>query len=245
MSFLDFKLDLARAITEQLVEHFNSIGQSELSIDRVSEAGNMPGVYMLYHQSRLVYVGKSDSNLRGRLERHYKSICGRLNIAVKNISFKAIRLDKNWSALTTESALIEHYDQPDWNNSGFGSNDPGRRRDSTVLKPDSFDARYPINTQLKLTVPVGQYTSWELLNHIKQELPYLLRFKKDGCRKILTKTQVDVLSGNQTVEDLIILVAKSLGENWQATALAGRILLYPEKVKYEYGIILWPSRNVS
>lgn len=233
----DFSLDLARAITEQLVEQFNGIDPSPLTIEALATAKAQPGVYQLFLNGDLVYVGKSDTNLNSRLDRHRKALTGRKNLGIAQMSFKGMHLEKNWSALTTEAQLIAHFGDTPWNNSGFGSNDPGRNRDQTALRDGHFDASYPIDVDYRTDVPAGETSAARLIPLLKSQLPYLIR-----CERIGADVDITIPDPGMTTRELLKLIASHLEGDWQATALPGRILLYKEKNKsYPGAEILWPE----
>lgn len=233
----NFSLDLARAITEQLIEQFNGIEPSPLTVEALATAKSQPGVYQLFLDGKLVYVGKSDSNLLQRLDRHRKALTGRRNLSIVQMSFKGMHLEKNWSALTTEAQLIAHFGDTPWNNSGFGSNDPGRNRDQTELRKGHFDASYPIDVDFCTEVPAGETTAARLVLLMKNQLPYLLRYERIDPDVTLT-----VPESRMTTRKLLKLIASRLEGDWQATALPGRILLYKEQNKaYPGAEMLWPE----
>jgi len=93
------------------------------------------GVYKLFHNDVLVYVGKAD-NLPKRLGEHLTKIKGRQKIAVEEMGFKCLYVGKTWTPLAPEEALIKHFKatgegQCEWNGNGFGPHDPGRERETT------------------------------------------------------------------------------------------------------------------
>ncbi len=92
-----------------------------------------------------------------RLDRHAHTIQHRSNLNPSEVSFKAVRVFR-FTAIDLETQLIRHYGTiapVTWNFSGFGSNDPGRERDTTNLRPEGFDANYPIDIdrQLEIVLP--------------------------------------------------------------------------------------------
>ncbi len=207
-----------------------------LTSEALQSARAEPGVYQLFLDDTLVYVGKSDGSLQGRLDRHRKALTGRQNVTIDSITFKAIHIHPNWSALTTEAALIRHYGRTAWNSSGFGSNDPGRRRDDTAVPDSSFDGMYPIDPGFRTAIPSGTYSAGELLSRIKSELPYLLRYEQAAVGEV----DVAVPSDDMPAGALVALIASNLEGDWQATALPGRLLLYRERRDYRHGERLWP-----
>ena len=86
--FAQFDFDLARAVLEQLVSDFHSlpIGRLEVGVCRRMAPGQ--GVYQLFLGEKLMYIGKADKNLRGRLERHYRMLGARQNIDTEKLGFK-------------------------------------------------------------------------------------------------------------------------------------------------------------
>jgi hypothetical protein len=111
------------------------------------------GVYQLLLNDDIVYIGKTDgeAGLKQRLSRHCYTVLHRKNLSTLDVTFKAIRVFV-FTAIDLETQLIRHYSRPKvaWNNSGFGSNDPGRNRDDTALNSQSFDALYPIDIDCPL-----------------------------------------------------------------------------------------------
>ncbi len=239
MSIRDFDLDLARAITEQLVEHFGAMPSSSLASEEIARARKEAGVYQLYQSDVLVYVGKSDKDMVGRLERHRSTLTGRQNISLDEMSFKGVHISQNWSALTTEAALITHFGNTTWNNSGFGSNDPGRRRDNTAVPPDSFDGMYPIDPGYGIQLESGEQSAASILSAMKRQLPYVLRYDTTGqnCDELETSL-ITIDQRRITAGEALRLVARGLPTGWQATLLPGRMLLYHETRSYPTGEIM-------
>ena len=151
MAYVEFEFDLSDALLTRLVRLLDGMEPTPLT---AANAANIPegqGVYQLFHNGVLVYIGKTDSDagLPQRLRRHVRSIQNRQNLDVVEVSFNAVRIFV-FTAMDLETLLIRSYGRPGWNNSGFGSNDPGRNRDRTRLRPEGFDARYPINVDRAL-----------------------------------------------------------------------------------------------
>lgn len=191
------------------------------------------GVYILCVDGEMKYVGKAN-DLPKRLKSHRFKLSGRHGIELKKVAFKAFFMDKNWRPLTHEGTLIKHYGC-EWNTSGFGNHDPGRRRDKTKYKKMGFDLTFPINPDFLLTnVSPGNYKLHKLLFEIKKSLPYLLRFeKKNKCRpahpdfagKYVTIPEKD---HPLSVKEMMCLIADELGDEWQFTILPGYMILYKE-----------------
>jgi len=141
--FFDFDLD--RGIREQVVEKLESSPLYALG-RRVGPGES--GVYALYLNGVLVYVGKaskgttsSKRTLKARLSEHTTKIDGRNNIALADVKCRYLTFASEWWVFAAEFALITHY-KPEWNASGFGSKTPGVGRPGTS-RVSSFDSKYP------------------------------------------------------------------------------------------------------
>ena len=95
------------------------------------------GIYALYYNGRLVYIGKatrgmtkSERSLRGRLAEHVGKIAGSDNITLEDMQCRYLTFESEWWIFAAEFALMVHYD-PEWNASGFGSKTPGAGRPGT------------------------------------------------------------------------------------------------------------------
>ena len=147
--YLEFEFDLPVALLTNLVSVFSKMDGTPLLSTNITVIPEAQGVYQLSYQGSLAYIGKTDAEagLRRRLDRHARTIQHRRNLDPSEVTFKAIRVFV-FTAMDLESQLIKHYNAVatvPWNNSGFGSNDPGRERDTTNLKPDGFDAQFPVD----------------------------------------------------------------------------------------------------
>ena len=204
-----------------------------------ADVGALPdgqGVYQLFWKNQIVYIGKTDSEagLQKRLARHAWTIQHRQNLRVEDVSFKAVRVYV-FTAVDLETQLIAFYkgaSTVSWNNSGFGSNDPGRKRELT--KPGAFDLRHPldldvpIRTDLDGSVPLSKAAS-----ALSAAVPYLIRIElaPGEKRKIHPDFYSRVLEmrpGVTTARRLIEQILTALPPGWQATALAGRVVVYQE-----------------
>ncbi|MGA2584801.1 MAG: Eco29kI family restriction endonuclease [Tepidisphaeraceae bacterium] len=249
--FGDFDFDLARAVLEQLVEAFNALPAGALDPPTLSRMKKGQGVYQLFLGGELHYVGKA-GNLPQRLSRHYRELSARLNLDVSTLCFKALYIHQNWTTWTTENALIRHFSPltPSlWNTSGFGSNDPGHNREDTA-EDDTFNNDYPINPDITC-IWIGRRTAkaWDILSELKENLPYLLRFHKvtnkfkrqidHEAQNQLKLTDITIPRDGMTVREVMIEIARQLGAGWQATQFKGRLILYKERVEYNYGNVLY------
>ncbi|MDB2439579.1 GIY-YIG nuclease family protein [Hellea sp.] len=243
--FRQFEFALTDALIAQLITCLDGMGTAELDPAVTSGIPNGQGVYQLFLDGKLVYIGKTDNEagLQYRLQRHANLVSSRDNLTGGRVTFKAVQV-LVFSAMELENMLIKHYaidgKVPPWNNSGFGSNDPGRERDTTKYKADHFSVLYPIslnrlvNTPLKAGISVR-----EALKLLKSELPFLLRFqglrvKKSDLTETFLPNDISKLTVSETLKALLAL----LPTGWQATHLPGYIILYKENRDYAHGQII-------
>ena len=240
----ELEFDLPSKLLEELVTLFEEMPAAQLNDASLESVQEEQGVYQIFMDDSLVYIGKTDSDagLRKRLSRHATKIKGRRNLDVEQVTFKAIRVFV-FTAMDLEQLLIKYYQQGDrklaWQHSGFGANDPGRQRDTSKVKEDHFDAMHPINLEWEVQVvdEDGVLSAAELLQELKAQLPYNIRFARGRGRRPHTElesTQVRVQKGGRTVRQWLKDVKGSLGAEWQITALPGYIIVYKEKAPQKY-----------
>lgn len=129
-----FDFDLDRGIRDQVVKKL----ESSPLLPLVQGAGpSESGVYALYFQGTLVYIGKvskgttkSKRTLRIRLGEHFRKISGAKQISLSDMQCRYLTFASEWWVFAAEFALITHY-TPLWNSSGFGSKKPGIGRPGT------------------------------------------------------------------------------------------------------------------
>ena len=252
--FKDLEFNLPKALREQLVELFAQMGQGALDQETVErDVPEAQGVYQLLLDDELVYIGKTDAEagLRKRLVRHARKIRSRLNLEPSRVTFKAVRVYV-FTAMDLETLLIKYYKDEggidlSWNLSGFGSNDPGRRRDETELKPGHFDKLYPINLDLQVDLepnPDG-LTAAQVLGQINEKVSYTIRSQNKGGKSRkphpdLEAATVTLPQTDNTVRNLLRRVRAALGDSWQVTALPGYVIVYKESKRYPEGEVLEP-----
>lgn len=88
--------------------------------------GRTSGVYGIYRDDSLVYVGKT-VNLAGRLRKHARSVADASALDGGTMVVRTMGCNEHLMA-AFESHLIANR-RPGWNNTGFGSNAHGRGRD--------------------------------------------------------------------------------------------------------------------
>jgi len=246
--FRDFEFPLADALLRELVAALDSMESAPLLAQVLSDIPETQGVYQLFKNGSLVYVGKTDSDagLKNRLERHAWTIQHRKNLDIADVSFKAVRV-RVFTAMDLETLLIRHYTVGApiaWNKSGFGSNDPGRNRDRTVVKPEGFDASYPIDIDREVTLELsGDVEVARLFSTLKATLPYTFRFEtaSGSSRKPhpdLSNSSLSLPAHALTSRGYIAKAIASLPPGWQATAFPGRLIIYKEAFDYDHGTVI-------
>lgn len=248
--FKDLEFDLPSALLAQLVDLFGCMKPGPLNEEAVLSVPEGQGVYQLLFNGELVYVGKTDAKdgLRQRLLRHAKKICFRRNLHQSQVTFKAIRVYV-FTPMDLEDLLIKHYRECKiplaWNLSGFGSNDPGRKRDHSEIKAIHFDSMYPIDLDCEASISPAEGGSSvaEVLMRLKEQLAYTIRFQNKGGKSRephsdLKQAMVQLHSARHSVLSILRQVKKALGEEWQITALPGYVIIYRERATYSHGTII-------
>jgi hypothetical protein len=250
--FRPFEINIVSALSDQLTEALDSLTPADLDSGHIGQVPAAQGIYTLWHQGALVYVGKADK-LSKRLQEHHEKISGRRNMSLNDMKFSALLVHPNWTALAPESALIRHYKAAgaacDWNGNGFGPHDPGRDRETTNKAPDGFDALFPIEDQWRcpwFTSKV-EWDCLELLVKLKRFLPYVLRYETEqiGPDKFAHYTKghpdqsgqlirVPTSTPPTTARGILALIASSI-PGWQATVFPSHMILYKERRAYRFG----------
>jgi hypothetical protein len=249
--YAEFEFDLPAALQSELIALLDRMSPAPLNRTTTTAIDEVQGVYQLFHNGNLVYIGKTDAEagLKTRLSRHAKKVLHRPSFT-GDVQFKAVRI-MVFAAMDLETQLIKHYRSlntgaASWNGSGFGSNDPGRERETTNKPPQGFDPRYPIDIDLPGDfVPAGYTTVAAALAALKAALPYTIRYetlRSPSGRALpnqphpdLVTTQVIIPAGSHTVRDLLTLTRAALGPDWQATQFVSHVILYKENRTYKYG----------
>ncbi|WP_159094732.1 GIY-YIG nuclease family protein [Stenotrophomonas sp. ESTM1D_MKCIP4_1] len=220
---------------------------SESNITAMGISGDGQGVYQLFYKGELAYIGKTDleAGLRKRLLRHANKISSRKNIEKKDVKFLSLRVYV-YSAMDLESSLIAYYKKQKtpafWNTSGFGSNDPGRQRDTSGVKESHFDSLYPIDLDWSVgEALIESKTIADALIILKKNTPYLIRFetnRKKAPHADLANCAAPQFNKNESVGSALLKISRSLGAKWQITALPGYVIVYREKREYAHGTVI-------
>lgn len=244
--YRNFEFDLPGALLDHLVRALDEMESAPLNSDSVAGVPEAQGVYQLFLDGDLVYIGKTDaeSGLLKRLLRHSDKIQHRRGLEPARVTFKAIRIFV-FTAMDLETQLIKHYTHDTgtkWNGSGFGSNDPGRKRDNSA--PGRFDREFPIDIDRELDGDFsGTRTAAAVAAQLKSELPYTFRIQTEPNSRAphpdLIDTTVTMPDGPITARRVIEQVVRRLPTGWQATALSAVLILYKETVDtYPQAVVL-------
>ncbi|MCH1921606.1 GIY-YIG nuclease family protein [Shewanella sp. A3A] len=244
-SFIEtLEFDLPKALLFSLVEKFDSMPSAPLIDANIAETPEAQGVYQLFYDGNLEYIGKTDSQagLFARLKRHGKNILGRANLDASLVTFKAIRVYV-FSAMDLETELIHHYKNEgshpmSWQNSGFGSNDPGRNRDGSSVKMQHFDYRFPVDrfTRINFSTVASDVCVSDLFKHLKSTLPFLFRYESrdDVAKEELESCFLPTGLTLTTLDQALDVSKQALGDEWQITVLYGYVIAYRESRQYSH-----------
>jgi hypothetical protein len=110
-------------------------------------APSEPGVYVLYRNGTVMYVGKAISTGKGkgklakRLSEHARRIMSSQGISIDEMTCRYLVVDEDWMANAAEKGVIRAYGSPEWQGSGFGGHVPGAGRPGK--KPRNWDVSFP------------------------------------------------------------------------------------------------------
>lgn len=233
--YREFEFDLPGALLTHLVRALDGLEAAPLDADGLAPVQEAQGVYQLFLDGQLVYIGKTDAEagLLKRLTRHSCKTRHRQGLDPARVTYKAIRIFV-FTAIDLETQLIRHYGGVAgtlWNGSGFGANDPGRNRDHS--RPGQYDTSYPIDIDRELEVNFGAAgNAAQVAQRVKDALPYTFRFEGAGSGRAahpdLTGTPIVMPEGPWTARRSIAELVSQLPPGWQATRLSALIILYRE-----------------
>lgn len=245
----DFKLSITQALADQLAERLRPLRPAPLSENSLAQVENRPGVYELFLADQRVYVGKASRSLPARLRNHARKLSGRTGLSLATVSFVCLYVDEDLEAAAPETLLIKKYRDvggSPWNTNGFGNKDPGRRRDTSEITADHFDALYPINVNATVELTPGAWRLDELLAEVKAQLPYNLRYERtSAAARQHYQATLHVESPAPSARQLAELVLTALPVGWQLTVLPGYAILYQETIDYQTALAWWRSTTTG
>ncbi|MGQ5263300.1 GIY-YIG nuclease family protein [Micromonospora sp. ZYX-F-536] len=239
----EFRLSITRALADQLETTLRPLKPAPLTAVALSAVLGRPGVYALFFKGERVYVGKAARSLQDRLTQHLRKLSGRTGLDSAAVEFVCVYVDEDLDAAAPEKLLIKKYRKHDsipWNTNGFGNKDPGRNRDTSVVKAAHFDATYPIDLEYQCQLRRSEQSVAVVLEAAKAQLPYLLRFESSAsARKTFRDLSMVVPAGPLTAKDLAQHLVAALPAGWQMTALPGYLILYQEHRRYGSALGWW------
>lgn len=239
----EFKLSITRALAHQLMVSLDELTPTFLTEGNLQQLERRGGVYELFKDDDVVYVGKAERNLGNRLRQHKTKISGRRNVSVDQMRFRCLYVDDDLQAVAPERMLISEYTgrgKAPWNTSGYGNNDPGRNRDHSELDADHFDALFPANLNYSLAVGAGNWNAQSLLARVKRDLPWVLRYRLEAEEsEERSDIQVHIPADTMTAADLLTRIMERLPSKYQATALPGYVIVYAERDNYPSARRYW------
>ncbi len=252
--YAEFEIDIERVLRNELPQAVADAQLAPLTAEAVNAIPEgSKGAYVLFLDGHPVYAGKTDTRhgFRDRLNRHAFTIQNRRNLDADRIAFKAIRI-LVFSNFDVEAILIDAMRIADktaliWNNSGFGSNDPGHNREGQ--RPADFDLNHPINIDrpLHLLAP-GPHDLLPMLIELKRQLPYDFRYETDPSPESDKPTSYRkghahhrmapaiLVEEGDTTRTLLRKAMGALPQGWRTTVFPGRVILYNESTQYKYAL---------
>lgn len=248
--YVEYEIDIEKVLRADLPSVLAAIPMAPLTAEAVRQIPDFAkGAYVLYENEHPVYAGKTDTRhgFRQRLDRHAYTVQHRQNLDPATLSYKAIRI-LVFSNFDVEAILIDELRKADpsalkWNDSGFGSNDPGHNREAQ--EPAEFDKERPIDIDrpIDLFAP-GEHALFPLFVAMKAWLPYTFRYQTDHGKgyRVGHANQRDaaplVIAEGEvvTVRSIIGKALAVLPAEWRATVFPDRVILYKEARTYPAAI---------
>lgn len=252
LGYVEYEIDIQEVLRDELPGVIDKAVAAQLTTEAISAIPDQAkGVYVLCVDEVPVYAGKTDTRhgFRARLAKHARTIQHRVRLDPSVVQFKAVRI-LVFSNFDVEAILIKELRRANpgalsWNDSGFGSNDPGHNRESQ--EPADFDKEWPIDIDRELPfLTAGEITTLGLLLQLKEGLPYTFRFEtdlddrgrptyfKNGHQDHRNAARIPLPDEPITMRQAIQLVLNALPNGWRATLFPDRVILYKEGTEYRY-----------
>ncbi len=242
----EFRLSMTEALRTQLLATLDALEWTPLTSENLDLLNERGGVYQLALDQHPVYVGKSAKALARRLGKHHHKLRGRFdasepeskNPLIERTSFRCVYVDEDLDSVAPEKMLMRELGargESEWNNAGFGNNDPGRQRDTSLVKEQHFDRRYPINLEVPLTLKLPQSPDLQastLMKIVKSDLPFLFRHSAPPAE--CAADWVPLPSNGAPARDWFEAIASILPAGWKTVALPGYVISYPDVVVSKY-----------
>ncbi len=251
---VSFHLGFDAALGARLWRAFDEQAPVPLAEEELRKMVPRPGIFQLirkvpYLSPELVYAGKSERPLPDHLDTLRRKILGRRGILPEEMYFTSMYIEDDMSAVAPERLVIrylkeEHGARLPWNLNGFGNKDAGRERDQSELSPQHFNMVHPIDLDWALRDD-GTRRTWppkDFADFIKAELPY--RFRHKLGPEYLEAAPLVVPQGPLSADTAFRLLARSLGDTWQISALKGHVLLYQEHTQYPNAVRYYRGESV-
>lgn len=234
-----FQLSVTTALRDQLLDLLNQLEATPLTIGALATLEKRGGVYQLFHDGQLVYVGKSTRDLPGRLLQHHQKLRGRQGDLLSGMTFRCVYVAEDLDAVAPEKLLIGQFRSEGltaWNTNGFGNKDPGRRRDTSLVKSNHFDRLHPIDLSQRVagsrSPGIESVSLYRVMQSLKDALPYTFRFSnpKSVDAKLLREIQLpidEVPFGELTAQEWIEWLVARLPDDWVVVSLPGYVIAYP------------------
>lgn len=252
----EFEIDIEKVMRAELPARFTRVEAAPLTMANIRQIPEKAkGAYMLFLDGAAMYAGKTDTRhgFRDRLGRHHYTLQHRKGVDISRMAFKAVRI-MVFSNFDAEAILIGELRRVTrgalpWNDTGFGSNDPGHNRE--FEEPGDFDRQNPINLDVVLDPALfspGQIAVLPALVTMKDALPYTFRYETDilatGKASHYRKGHTDqrnappmlIPAGQLTLRKFLKEVLQVLPDGWRVTVFPGRVILYKETTAYRYAL---------
>ncbi|MFF5633572.1 GIY-YIG nuclease family protein [Streptomyces sp. NPDC012825] len=232
-------MSITKALGDQLAADLEALTPAPLTEANLRLLPPHKGVYQLRRGKELLYVGKAEVTLPQRLGKHLRKLSGREGIRLEEISFTALSVDEDFSAVAPEKLLIDRFQsagEAPWNENGFGINDPGDKRDTTVFASDHFDQLYPANLNWVIRdLDLGGQNLRPLLKNVKTQLPYTFRYAyyRTAAEKFYERFDVTIDRPEMTAHEFFLFLSATLPDDWQIMALPGYVVMYPKELRSE------------
>jgi len=135
-----------------------------------------------------------------------------------------------------ENLLMVHFRNQGmcgWNGLGFGSKDPGDKREDSA--PSVFDLQFPIRRDFVLNSITDNENIGSALMKMKEELPFLLRWDRENLTPTEMAMPLNLEGCSRIATELLCAIAQALGTGWQAVVFPSHMIIYKNNVVYRHG----------